>query len=178
MLKSHERFHSENGKRLILIVDDELINRELLGMTLESEYELIYAEDGEQAMKLCRENRNMLSLVLLDLMMPVMSGSEVLKKIKDDPELKNIPVIVATSDKEAEVESLIMGAVDFIPKPYPPADVIIARVHRTIELYEDRDIISYTERDPLPGFTTANIFTVTRSSSTGITPTPIWMPSL
>ena len=151
MLKSHERFHSENGKRLILIVDDELINRELLGMTLESEYELIYAEDGEQAMKLCRENRNMLSLVLLDLMMPVMSGSEVLKKIKDDPELKNIPVIVATSDKEAEVESLIMGAVDFIPKPYPPADVIIARVHRTIELYEDRDIISYTERDPLTG---------------------------
>ncbi|MBQ3379013.1 MAG: EAL domain-containing protein [Clostridia bacterium] len=151
MLKSHERFHYANGKRLILVVDDEIINRELLREILESDYEIIYAEDGEQAMKQCREHKNMLSLVVLDLMMPVMSGIEVLKQIKDDPDLKSLPVIVATSDKQAEVESLSLGAVDFIPKPYPSHDVILARVYRTIELYEDREIISHTERDPLTG---------------------------
>ena len=151
MLKSHEKFHSANGKRLVLVVDDEPINREMLGMVLSADYELLYAEDGEQALALIRENRDTLSLVLLDLMMPGLSGREVLRRIKADPDIARIPVIVLTADQDAEIESLGLGATDFIPKPYPRAGVILARVRRTIELSEDRQIIQSTERDPLTG---------------------------
>ena len=50
MLKSHEKFHSANGKRLILVADDEAINRELLGHILADDYEIIFAADGQQTM--------------------------------------------------------------------------------------------------------------------------------
>ena len=151
MLKSHEKFHSANGRRLILIVDDERINRELLGAVLSTDYELIFAENGREALEKIRANKDQLSLVLLDLLMPVMSGTEVLREIQADPELQKIPVIVLTSDQNAEIRSLEFGAIDFIPKPYPQPGVILARARRTIELSEDRDIIQSTERDPLTG---------------------------
>ena len=70
-------------------------------------------------MDVVNANRSSLSLVLLDLNMPVMSGTEVLRAMKEDPVLKNIPVIVLTADREAEVSCLELGAVDFIPKPVP-----------------------------------------------------------
>ncbi len=151
MLKSHEKFHSANGKRLILIVDDEAMNRELLGFILKNEYEVLYAEDGPTALELVREYRETLSLVLLDLIMPGMNGLELLKLLKEDEEVRHIPVIVMTSAQSAEVDSLRMGASDFIPKPYPQSEVILARILRTIELSEDRQIINSTERDPLTG---------------------------
>ena len=149
MLKSHEKFHSANGKRQILVVDDEALNRDMLGAILESDYEIIYAENGEDALAQMRANKDMISLVLLDILMPVMSGLEALKAAKADPELAHIPIIVTTAERDAEVESLKLGATDFIPKPYPAFDVIHARVLRTIELFEDRDIIQSTERDTL-----------------------------
>ncbi len=139
----------QNGKRLLLIVDDEPINRELLGEVLREEYELLQAADGLEALRLAEKHRHALSLVLLDLLMPGMSGLEFLRRIQEDPILCQIPVIVLTADQDAEVESLSLGASDFIPKPYPRADVILARIRRTIELHEDRQIIQSTERDPL-----------------------------
>ena len=151
MLKSHEKFHSVNGKRRILIVDDEIINREILSACLQSDYEVLCAADGAEALEKIRDNRETLSLVLLDLLMPVLSGIEVLKAVRTEPDLARIPIIVLTADQEAEVECLKLGASDFIPKPYPAVDVILARVLRTIELSEDRDIIQSTERDPLTG---------------------------
>ena len=151
MLKSHEKFHSANGKRLILVADDEVINREMLGHLLSSEYEVLYASDGRETLEIMRANSDTLSLVLLDLLMPVLSGMDVLRAAKADPALERIPVIVLTSDQSAEIESLGVGAIDFIPKPYPQPGVILARVLRTIELSEDRQIIQSTERDPLTG---------------------------
>ncbi len=120
-------------------------------MTLEEDYELLYAGDGQQALGIIREEGEKLSLVLLDLMMPVLSGLELLKILREDPQLRRIPIIVLTADQDAEIESLNLGAIDFIPKPYPRAGVIQARVKRTIEQREDRDTISSTERDPLTG---------------------------
>ena len=69
MLKSHEKFHSKDGKRLILIVDDEMINREILGNILQNEYDLLFAKDGKEALDQIRENKDYLSLILLDLLM-------------------------------------------------------------------------------------------------------------
>ena len=151
MLKSHEKFYSENGKRLLLIADDEFVNREILRAVLDNDYELLMAENGVEAMDAVHKSKDVLSLVLLDLKMPVMSGIEVLQEMRSDPKLENIPVIVLTSDQDAEIESLTIGANDFISKPYPQAGVILARIQRAIELHEDRLIISSTERDELTG---------------------------
>ena len=149
MLKSHEKFHSSNGKRLVLVAEDEEINRELLGSVLKEEYEVIFAADGLEALQLIQEHQHMLSIILLDLIMPGMGGLELLEKLKDDLALQLIPVIVLTADQESEIKALTLGAADFLPKPYPPAGVILARIRRTIELFEDRLTIQTTERDPL-----------------------------
>ena len=151
MLKTHENFHSENGKRRVLIIDDETVNREILNILLKDTYETLQAGDGETALQVIRQHQDVLSLILLDLLMPGMNGLDVLRILKNDQELKDIPVIVLTADQEAEVTSLQLGATDFIPKPYPRQEVILARVERAIELYEDRDIIHSTERDSLTG---------------------------
>ena len=147
MSDSHASFRLASGKRMVLIADDEYFNREILGANLQDHYDLIFAENGQETLDLMREYKDSLSLVMLDLMMPVLSGVEVLHRAKDDPELSQIPIIVITSDQGAEVNSLDLGASDFIPKPYPQTSVILARVRRIIELYEDRRIISETERD-------------------------------
>ena len=151
MLNSHVKFHALGGKRRVLVADDEPINRELLGNLLGADYEVLYAADGRETLEIMRKHSETLSLVLLDILMPVMSGMEVLRALREDDSLSRIPVIVVTSEQDAEVESLQLGAIDFLPKPYPAVDVVKARVLRTIELYEDRDIIQYTERDALTG---------------------------
>ena len=158
MQKEQGLFHPAGGKRLILVVDDEAINREMLGMYLQDEYEILQAENGSEAMKILREYSDSLSLVLLDILMPVMTGMEVLKQVGEDMELSRIPFIVLTADQEAEVECLGLGAMDFIPKPYPAADVVLARIRRTIELSEDRDLIQSTERDGLTGLYAKEFF--------------------
>ena len=151
MTKSNVKFHSHGGKRIILIVDDEMVNREILKHTLEEEYDVLLAENGEEAFEIVKEKGDNLNLILLDLIMPGVDGKTFLRNIKIDNEYLHIPIIVMTADDKAEVECLELGAADFIPKPYPPRDVIMARVKRTIELSEDRDIIHDTERDALTG---------------------------
>ena len=74
----------------ILVVDDELINRDLLGAILRDSYDVIYAADGAEAMKAVRDDWDTVSLVLLDLLMPDMNGLEVLKKMKSDPEYDEV----------------------------------------------------------------------------------------
>ncbi|MBR0469509.1 MAG: EAL domain-containing protein [Mogibacterium sp.] len=158
MLKRHEVFHSANGMRQILIADDEMINRAILGEMLKDDYDVIFAEDGVVTLEKIRQYKDTLSLVLLDIMMPGMSGLEVLKEMKGDKLISHIPVIVMTAEKDTEVESLRLGAADFIPKPYPAIDVVHARVLRTIELSEDREIIQSTEKDPLTGLYNKEFF--------------------
>jgi len=164
MLKSHEKFHSANGKRQILVADDEMINREILGEILKNDYDVLFASDGQETLDMIRTHSSTLSLVLLDIMMPVLTGLDILKAMKADAMLSRIPVIVMTSEKDTEVESLRLGAIDFIPKPYPDINVIHARVLRTIELFEDRDIIQSTERDTLTGLYNREYFELAVSS--------------
>ena len=143
--------YAEDRKRLVLIVEDEYINRELLKAYLENDYELLFAETGAEALDTIRARSETLSLVLLDLILPDLNGLEILRLIKQDAELTRIPIIVLTSDTESEVESLNTGASDFISKPYPRHEVIMARVRRCIELSENRDLIRWTERDHITG---------------------------
>ena len=158
MQDNQAKFHSADGRRLILVVEDEEINRDILGMILKKDYEVIFAENGEEALQVIEEKKELLSLVILDLIMPVMPGMEVLRRIKAAPDTRNLPVIVASGDQSQEIECLNAGAGDFIQKPYPEPGVILARVRRTIELSEDRQIIQSTERDPLTGLYNREFF--------------------
>ena len=151
-------FYTEKLKKTVLVVDDEYINRELLGGMLEDDYNVIFAEDGEQALELIRQNAALLSVVLLDLLMPKTDGFAVLDIMKNDPSLHSIPVIVLTSETSAEVESLRRGAVDFIKKPYDVPEIVLARVKRIIELFEGRQMIQSTERDELTGLYSRSYF--------------------
>jgi len=151
-------FYAANAKRRVLIVEDELINREMLAFLIEDEYEILFAQTGAEALDLLERQHETLSLVLLDLNLPDMKGMDILRHIKADRRTVALPVIVMTADSDAEVECLHLGATDFIPKPYPKQEVILARMLRTIELFEDRDIIRSTERDQLTGLYNREFF--------------------
>ena len=144
--------------KLVLVVDDQEINRDSLEIILEDDYEIIYAENGKEAIDQMRGHANELSLVLLDLIMPVMNGFEVMEIVREDEQLKHIPIIVLTAEKSAELRALQMGAADFITKPFDMSEVILARVGRIIELSEGRQLISAAEHDRLTMLYSRNFF--------------------
>lgn len=144
-------FRPSAEKRRILLVEDEFINQEILKAYIGEIYEILIAADGATALETLFAEYETISLILLDLNLPDMHGLEILRRIKEDSRSAHIPVIVMTADSEAEVESLTLGAIDFIPKPYPQPKVVHARIQRTIELSEDRDTLLMTERDQLTG---------------------------
>ena len=145
-------------RHLVLVVEDQEINRDVLGMILEDDYDVIYAQNGEEGLEQMRSHLDKLSIVLLDLMMPVMDGFEVLRHMRGDPELASMPVIVLTAEKNAELRALQLGAADFITKPFDAHEVILARVARIIELCDGRNLISAAERDKLTGLYNRGFF--------------------
>ena len=110
-------------KPAMLIVDDVEINRVILAQFFSEEYELFEAGNGEEALDVL-ENNN-IDIMLLDMIMPVMDGFELLKIMQNDEKYSDIPVIATTAQNEgdAEVRAMEMGAVDFITKPYNPTIV-------------------------------------------------------
>ncbi|MBQ7718646.1 MAG: EAL domain-containing protein [Clostridia bacterium] len=142
----------------ILIVDDEFIERAMLGAMLNDIYEVIYAENGAVALDIIKTSQQAFSLILLDLHMPELDGYQFLKIIRSDSKLRRIPVIVLTAEKGSEVECLQMGAADFITKPYDVPEIIRARISRSIELAEDSIIIHETEKDELTGLYNVEFF--------------------
>ena len=158
MSEGQYTFRPSVERRRILVVEDEFINQEILKSLIGEAYEVVPAYTGAEAMELVRTQHETLSLILLDLNLPDIQGLELLRRIREDAAFSRLPVIVMTADREAEVESLTLGAIDFIPKPYPQQKVILARVRRTIELSEDRDILRWTERDHLTGLYNKEFF--------------------
>ena len=158
MSEGQYTFRPSVERRRILVVEDEFVNQEILKSLIGEAYEVVPAYTGAEAMELVRTQHETLSLILLDLNLPDIQGLELLRRIREDAAFSRLPVIVMTADREAEVESLTLGAIDFIPKPYPQQKVILARVRRTIELSEDRDILRWTERDHLTGLYNKEFF--------------------
>ena len=136
------------AKKTILVVDDEEINRSILSAIIGDDFHVIEASDGQEALDILYKGDQVIDLVLLDVFMP-MDGREVLKIRQNDPELKKIPFIVCTSDKNIEEECFKLGVNDFVKKPYENPDIIVARIKRMIELYEDRSILKDVEREKI-----------------------------
>ena len=137
------------GKRLVLIVDDEPSHREALSYMLSADYEVLLSDHTDEALALIRENAARLSLVILDIQTTGLGGLSLLRSVKNDEDLRHIPVIVLTDEKSYEVQCLQFGAADFIKRPYELPDVILARVQHTIETAEDSYIHENTEYDEL-----------------------------
>ena len=137
-----------SGRR-VLIVDDVALNREILGDLLEDEFDILFAADGVETLEILRSHKDEIDLVLLDLQMPNKNGREVMAEMQVDEDLMSIPVLILTVDQNAELDCLKIGAMDFIPKPFPSIEIVKARIAKCIELSEDRDLIRHTERDKL-----------------------------
>jgi DNA-binding response OmpR family regulator len=113
-------------------VDDEEANRSLLARRLRREgYTVSLAETGRQALEKLRNRKY--DLVLLDILMPEMDGMEVLHRLRSDPALQNIPVLMlsAVDEMEAVVRCIELGADDYLPKPFPP-QLLRARVRASL----------------------------------------------
>ena len=147
-----------NRRHTVLVVDDHEINRDALGAILEDDYDVLYAENGKEALDIIAQQPDKISMILMDLMMPVMNGFEALEALKKDPDLRKIPVIVLTAEKSAELQALQMGAADFITKPFDMHEVILARVGRLIELSDGRQLISAAETDRISGLLNRSFF--------------------
>lgn len=146
-------------KKKVLIVDDIIINRVILKKMLKDEYELMEASNGEEALALMHQYGLGISLVLLDLVMPVMDGFEVLAKVREDSELASIPIIVITGDDDEsnEAKCLMCGATDFVKKPFN-VEVVRNRVGSMIRLRENSVLLNQIKNDFLTGIYTREYF--------------------
>lgn len=117
----------------LLLVDDEPTNLQVLRGILQADYRLLYARDGATALKLARDERP--DLLLLDVMMPGMSGHEVCRTLKAEAATQSIPVVFVTALADAgdEAQGFDTGAVDYIIKPVSPP-VVKARVRTHLSL--------------------------------------------
>ena len=134
------------NKAKVLIVDDDKINISLFERALNNDYDLCSAENGETALTLMREEHP--DLILLDVMMPVMSGFEVMSAMKSQPEIAEIPVIFVTAldHGESESEGLGLGAVDYIHKPFDVA-LTKLRIRNHVERKLQRDQLKQQKLD-------------------------------
>ena len=146
-------------EKQILVVEDNEINRAMLCEILAGEYKVLEAENGQAALEILRQHKDDIMLILLDVMMPVMDGYTFLDRIKGDPELALIPVIVMTQgeSEEDEVNALSHGATDFVPKPYRP-QVILHRIASIIKLRETAAIVNLFQYDRLTEFYSKEFF--------------------
>lgn len=129
----------EPGKPKLLLVDDEPVNLRVLKQLLGKHYTLYFAKSGDEALKLAEKQRP--DLILMDVMMPEMTGFQACTHLKKTPGLKHIPVIFVTALNDAtdEAEGFAVGGVDYITKPISPP-VVLARVKTHLSLVQSEEL--------------------------------------
>ncbi len=126
-------------KPMVLIVDDVPKNLQVLASTLRAEdCQIAAATNGQKALDML--NKITPDLILLDVMMPELNGFQVCEKLKADPNTAELPIIFLTARTETEdiVKGFRLGAVDYVTKPFNPAE-LLARVRTQLELKKARD---------------------------------------
>lgn len=132
-------------KNTILIVDDEELNRELLKQMFESEYTIITADNGKDAIVEIGKHMDDIAIILLDIMLPILNGYQVLQALNAKKILEKIPVILITAHDDSQTESYCysMGATAIISKPFQVQSTR-KRVISTIELYNNMNLLEST----------------------------------
>ncbi len=143
----------------VLVVEDNALNRELLCHILSQKYQVLEAENGAQALEILRAHPGDISLIFLDVVMPVMDGYTFLAHLRSDSSLSFIPVVITTqgNSEEDELNALSHGATDFVPKPYRPK-IILHRAANLIELQENAAMLNQFKYDRLTGLYSREYF--------------------
>jgi len=120
----------------ILVIDDMLTNLKIVESFLKPYYKVSLVKSGEQALRFLEKSKP--DLILLDIQMPDMDGFETIKKVKENPDNREIPVLFLTSqeDIDSRIKGFQLGATDFILKPFMPEMVlkVIASRLETVEV--------------------------------------------
>ena len=124
----------ENNNPTVLIVDDDKRNIITLSMCLREDYKLLTALNAKEALDIVSEN--LPDIILLDIMMPEISGYTLCSKLKNEHKTKHVPIIFITAKDSSEdiIKGLDFGADDYITKPFKPAEVT-ARIRSTLRVY-------------------------------------------
>lgn len=140
MMNNREEMNDSDTKQVILIVDDQTTNLKILSSVLSRKYSLSLANSGPNALKYLEDNKP--DLILLDVMMPEMDGYEVCSIIKQNEQIKDIPIIFLTAKTDIEdvVKGFDCGAVDYITKPFNITELLV-RVRNHIYLQQARKML-------------------------------------
>ena len=147
------------ARRLVLVVEDNDINREILCALLEEEFDVIQARDGAEGIRKLEEHYQDLALILLDLYMPECDGFEFLRRKRQDDRYDTIPLFVCTASGTStdEIACLELGANDFVVKPYNP-EIMMNRIHNMIRLRESASLVNQLAWDGLTGLCNKEFF--------------------
>ncbi|MBU2972468.1 diguanylate cyclase [Pseudoalteromonas sp. C2R02] len=156
-----------NNKQKVLIIDDEKTNLKILSGILKGEVEVILAKDGETGF--CKAKELLPDLILLDVIMPKLTGFEVIEKLKNEASTSNIPVIFVTGqlDVQQEEKGLELGACDYIQKPFH-VEILKARVRLHLRMAKQRDLLEKLANiDPLTSVANRRLYDQTFDSLWG-----------
>ncbi len=137
-------------RRKILVVDDQAMNRMLMRSILQSDFEVLEAGNGFAALRILEEEHSTISAILLDIVMPQLDGFGVMVKIRNNPDIAQIPIIVLTGSggTDTEERALEAGAIDYVIKPCNPV-ILKNRLWNTIRFGEQAAIMNETRMDVL-----------------------------
>ncbi len=132
-------FEEEQSRPRLLLVDDEPVNLRVLKNILAEDYELAFAKSAQEAINLAMKEPP--ELILMDVMMPEITGLEACQTLKAEPSTKNVPVIFVTAlaDENDETAGFAAGGVDYITKPVSPA-IVKARVKTHLSLVQAEEL--------------------------------------
>ena len=130
-------------RHTLMVVDDQRINRAVLRQIFQQDYEVLEAESGHEALQMLQSSQHTISAMLLDLMMPGVSGLDVLRAMNEDAYYQSIPVIVISGAEESEysLKAIELGAADFVSKPID-AQLVQLRVRNAILRRESENLRS------------------------------------
>ena len=154
-----EILETSHAKDTVLIIEDDEINRGILGAFLEEKFDLLEAENGKVGIDVLSANYKKVSVILLDILMPVMDGYDFLQKMSQEKRFKSIPVIILTANNadSDQIRALKLGASDFISKPYNP-NIIVNRIEAMIRLRRSFEMLSAAVWDNLTGVYSSQFF--------------------
>lgn len=130
-----EKAKDNHKKPIMLVIDDDSISRKLMHSAFNDDYAVIEAESGSKGLDVIHKYSRRIDIVVLDIVMPGMSGFEVLQDIRSSFDYRTLPVVVVTADPESEKKALEMGANDMISKPYT-VDVLKLRIKNVVHNIE------------------------------------------
>lgn len=137
---------TDDGNQKILIIDDTPANIQILNAILKDQYQIFFATHGKVGLEIAR--REQPDLILLDIMMPGMSGYDVCSQLKSSGKTHNIPIIFITAmvNPEEEARGLEAGAIDYLTKPVSPP-IVRMRIRNHLELKRQRDMLEHLSQE-------------------------------